>query len=49
MNFFSDQGYIQFFTSCLGMTFGEIRQFVFVDYLPVSLLMEFQALLDECV
>ena len=31
------------------MIFGEIGQFLFVDDLLVSLLMEFQALLDECV
>ena len=36
-----------FFTSCSTMTFGEIGQFVFIDDLPVSLLMEFHALLNE--
>ena len=49
LNFLSDQGYFQFSTSCLAMIFGEIGQFLFVDDLPVCLLMEFQALLDECV
>ena len=51
LSFLSDPGYFQFSTSCLAIIFGEIGQFFFffVDDLPVSLLMEFQALLDECV
>ena len=50
LSFLSDPGYFQFSTSCLAIIFGKIGQFFFfVDDLPVSLLMEFQALLDECV